>query len=268
MVAPSLCSALTPVARPAPQRGRRLMDTEDVIDDQVDDQTIDDTIDHVRSCHATLLRLVLDKRAAQAASTAKAAAVAWMQQAPPLVRAAIQAGVAERDREQADRRVLASELHATEQLVARRSGLSTGDDGLQEAAALQRELAAARSAWAAERAALRARLRLLGEQHDAPRGAAAAGGGAAAAAGSSAAAPPRGGAAVAGGRAEAAGAQAASLTPSQDETAVASLRAAMLAAAQGGVSRCGCRHEDEAPASASTPTEPRCIKWHTRYKVA
>ena len=131
---------------------------------------------------------------------------------------------------------------------------------MQEAAALRCELAAARSAWAAERASLSAQLRLLGEQHDAPRGAAAAG--------SSAAAPPRGRAAVAGGRAEAAGAQAASLTPSQDETAVASLRAAMLAAAQGGVSRCGCRHEDEAPASASTPTEPRCIKWHARYKVA
>ena len=126
---------------------------------------------------------------------------------------------------------------------------------MQEAAALRCELAAARSAWAAERASLSAQLRLLGEQHDA-------------AAGSGAAAAPHGRAAVAGGRAEAAEAQAASLTPSQDETAVASLRAAMLAAAQGGVSRCGCRHEDEAPASASTPTEPRCIKWHARYKVA
>lgn len=231
------------------------MDTEDVIDDQaIDDQAIDDTIDHARSCHATLLRLVLDKRARQAA------AVAWMEQASPLVRAAIQTGVAECERERAERRVLASELHATEQLVARRSGLSTGD-GLQEAAALRCELAAARSAWAAERAALRARLRLLGEQHNAARGAAAAGSGAAAA--------PRRIAAVAGGRAEAAGAQAASLTPSQDEAAVASLRAAMLASAQGGVkSRCGWRHEDEAPSCASVPTELSCTKWRTRYKVA
>ena len=52
---------------------------------------------------------------------------------------------------------------------------------------------------------------------------------------------------------------------------MASLRAAMLAAAQGGVSQCGCRHEDELRGSeesacASTPTEPKCIKWHTRYK--
>ena len=60
------------------------MDTEDAIDGQA----IDDTIDHARSCHATLLRLVLNKRAAQAASAARqAAAVAWMEQAPPLVRA-------------------------------------------------------------------------------------------------------------------------------------------------------------------------------------
>ena len=72
------------------------MDTEDVIDDQaIDDQAIDDTIDHARSCHATLLRLVLDKRARQAA------AVAWMEQASPLVRAAIQTGVAECERERA-----------------------------------------------------------------------------------------------------------------------------------------------------------------------
>ena len=52
---------------------------------------------------------------------------------------------------------------------------------------------------------------------------------------------------------------------------MASLRAAMLAAAQGGVSQCGCRHEDELRGSeesacASTPTEPKCIKWHTRCK--
>ena len=163
------------------------MDTEDAIDDQA----IDDTIDHARSCHATLLRLVLNKRAAQAASAARqAAAVAWMEQAPPLVRAAIQADVAERERERAERRVLASEL-AAEELAARRRGLSAGD-GLQEAAALRCELAAARAAWAAERAALHARLRLLGEQHDPLRSTAAAG--------------RRRVAAVAGGRAEAAGA--------------------------------------------------------------
>jgi len=46
------------------------MDTEDAIDGQA----IDDTIDHARSCHATLLRLVLNKRAAQAASAARQAA--------------------------------------------------------------------------------------------------------------------------------------------------------------------------------------------------
>ena len=227
------------------------MDTEDAIDDQA----IDDTIDHARSCHATLLRLVLNKRAAQAASAARqAAAVAWMEQAPPLVRAAIQADVAERERERAERRVLASEL-AAEELAARRRGLSAGD-GLQEAAALRCELAAARAAWAAERAALHARLRLLGEQHDPLRSTAAAG--------------RRRVAAVAGGRAEAAGAQVASLSPSQDEAAVASLRAAMHAgaAAQGGVPRCGCRHADEAPACASTrATEPSRIKWHTLSKV-
>ena len=224
------------------------MDTEDAIDDQA----IDDTIDHARSCHATLLRLVLNKRAAQAASAARqAAAVAWMEQAPPLVRAAIQADVAERERERAERRVLASEL-AAEELAARRRGLSTGD-GLQEAATLRCELAAARSAWVAERAALHARLRLLGEQHDPLRRTVAAG--------------RRRVAAVAGGRAEAAGAQVASLSPSQDEAAVASLRAAMRAAAQGGVPRCGCRHADEAPACASTTTEPSRIKWRTLYKV-
>ena len=98
-----------------------------------------------------------------------------------------------------------------------------------------------------------ATVRLLGEQHDPLRSTAAAG--------------RRRVAAVAGGRAEAAGAQVASLSPSQDEAAVASLRAAMRAAAQGGVPRCGCRHADEAPACASTPTEPSRIKWHTLYKV-
>lgn len=228
---------------------RGLMDTEDAIDDQA----IDDTINHARACHATLLRLVLNKRAAQAASAARqAAAVAWREQAPSLVRSVIQADVAERERERAERRVLASEL-AAEELAARRRGLSKGDD-LQEAAALRCELAAARSAWAAESTALHARLRLLGEQHDpvALRGTAAAG--------------RRRVAAVAGGRAEAAVAQAATLSPSQDEAAVASLRANMRAAAQGGVSRCGCRHEDEA-ACASTTTEPSRIKWHTLYKV-
>ena len=70
------------------------------------DKAIEETLDQARSCHATLLRLVLDKRAAQAASAAKAAA---------LVRAAIQAGAAERERERAERSVLTSELHAMEQ---------------------------------------------------------------------------------------------------------------------------------------------------------
>ena len=141
---------------------------------------------------------------------------------------------------------------------------------MQEAAALRCELAAARSAWAAERASLSAQLRLLGEQHDAAAGGgAAAGSGAVAAAGSGAAAAPRGRAAVAGGRAEAAGAQAASLTPSQ-KTRRRWRRCARLCSRR---RRAGCRgagavdHEDELRGSeesacASTPTEPKCIKWH------
>ena len=94
-----------------------------------------------------------------------------------------------------------------------------------------------RAAWAGERASLCARLLLLGEQHDAPRGTAAVGGGTAAGA-IGGAAGADGKAAMAGGGAEVAGVLAARLTPSQDEAAVASLRVAMLAAAQGGVPQC------------------------------
>eukprot|EP00908_Phaeocystis_cordata_P004508 Transcript_14887.p1 GENE.Transcript_14887~~Transcript_14887.p1 ORF type:complete len:331 (-),score=45.33 Transcript_14887:79-1071(-) len=255
---------------------------------------LDFTISCAHSCHSSLLRLVQERHAAQAAQ--QAAAVVCLEKAPLLLRAAIESGVVEREREQSERGILAGELRDAEEQGAAEHRLVQASASLvaqltRRAFDAEEQLADERRAWVRERASLRARLVLLGSRLEEAAAAAAATPAAlpspadpprpadhydhmielwppslaasapvsmAPATGASSSAAPSSGTATPPPAAAELGGRAAahSLSPSQDAAAVAALRASVLQAAAE-----AARPASSAPLPPSaTPSSPGAVR--------